>query len=181
MANVAVKHWRFLAKMGISECQWFEGIGNYTAVRKLADFGASSNTISPDSPVVLTIKVLFSRPGLPLSEQVTRGRMELLSTSFRSYEQLIREQFNEMFGQHGFDARRDIAGIILNRWGHAYLSPQPGFFFGSQQQQAPGEVLRQSPFGRIAFANSDLAGIMDHRASIMEAKRAVTQVSPITA
>jgi spermidine dehydrogenase len=176
MANIAVRNWRFLAKMGISEAQWFEGIGNYTAVRKLAQFGAPSQKISPDSPVVLTLKILFSRPGLPLAEQVTRGRMELLSTSFLAYEEQLREQFNEMFGQHGFDARRDIAGIILNRWGHAYLSPQPGFFFGSSGKPAPGEVLRQAPYGRIAFANSDLAGIMDHRASIMEAKRAVQQV-----
>ena len=30
--------------------------------------------------------------------------------------------------------------------------------------------------GRIAFANSDITGIMDHRASIQEAKRAVDQV-----
>jgi spermidine dehydrogenase len=177
MANVAVRNWRFLAKMGISEAQWFEGIGNYTAVRKLATFGAPSQTISPDSPVVLTLKVLFSRPGLPLEEQVTRGRMELLSTSFSTYERLLREQFTEMFGQQGFDARRDIAGIILNRWGHAYVSPQPGFFFGIGGKPAPGEVLRQTPFDRVAFANSDLAGIMDHRASIMEAQRAVQQVT----
>jgi spermidine dehydrogenase len=36
-------------------------------------------------------------------------------------------------------------------------------------------LLRTTPFGRIAFANSDLAGIMDHRASILEARRAVGQ------
>jgi spermidine dehydrogenase len=76
----------------------------------------------------------------------------------------------------GFDPRRDIAGLILNRWGHAYLSAQPGFFFGEGGNPAPGEVLRNTPFGRIAFANSDVTGIMDHRASIQEAHRAVGQV-----
>ena len=30
-----------------------------------------------------------------------------------------------MFAPGGFDPRRDIAGIILNRWGHAYVNPQP--------------------------------------------------------
>jgi spermidine dehydrogenase len=35
--------------------------------------------------------------------------------------------------------------------------------------------MRRHPFGRIAFANSDLSGIMDHRASITEAHRAVQQ------
>jgi spermidine dehydrogenase len=81
-----------------------------------------------------------------------------------------------MFASSGFDAQRDIAGIILNRWGHAYLNPQPGFFFGKDGQPAPREVLRNAPFGRIAFANTDLAGAMDHRYSILEAKRAVGQL-----
>ena len=175
MANVAVRNWRFLYKLGISECQWFEGIGNYFALRKMAAFGPVSSSVSPDSPVVLTLKIRFSSPGLPIGEQVTRGRGELLSTSFREYEHRIREQFSMMFSGTGFDGHRDLAGIILNRWGHAYLSPQPGFFFGKDANPAPGEVLRNTPFGRIAFANADLAGIMDHRASILEAQRAVGQ------
>jgi spermidine dehydrogenase len=37
-------------------------------------------------------------------------------------------------------------------------------------------VLRGAPFGRISFANTDLAGAMDHRFSILEAKRAVEQI-----
>jgi spermidine dehydrogenase len=175
MANVAVRNWRFLYKLGVTSCQWFEGIGNYCAVRKTALFGPQSKTINPDTPVVITLKILFSKPGLPLEAQVTTGRAELLRTSFRDYERQIREQFTQMFARAGFDARRDIAGIILNRWGHAYLSPQPGFFFGTNEAPAPGEVLRNNPFGRIAFANSDLTGIMDHRASIMEGRRAAQQ------
>ena len=99
-----------------------------------------------------------------------------MATSFREYEKRIREQFTEMFSAAGFDAGRDIAGIVLNRWGHAYLSPQPGFFFGAGGKPAPREVLRSAPFGRIAFANTDLAGAMDHRYSILEARRAVEQL-----
>ena len=40
-----------------------------------------------------------------------------------------------MFASGGFHPRPDIAGITLNRWGHAYVNPQPQ--------------------GRIAFANTD--------------------------
>ncbi|HZU25259.1 MAG TPA: NAD(P)-binding protein [Bryobacteraceae bacterium] len=177
MANVAVRNWRFLYKMGITGCQWFEGIGNYTAVRRTATLGGEvAPEISPDSPVVLTLKILFSYPGQPIGQQVSQGRAELFATPFSGYERRIREQFAMMFGSAGFDVRRDIAGIILNRWGHAYLAPQPGFFFGKDGQPGPGDVLRNNPFGRIAFANSDVAGIMDHRTSILEAKRAVGQI-----
>ena len=176
IANVAVRNWRFLYKMGISGCQWFEGLGNYIQVRKLALCGASSPTISPDSPVVLTVKILFPFPGNSAEQQGHMGRAELISTPFREYERQIRQQFTEMFARTGFDASRDIAGIILNRWGHAYLSPAPGFFFGKDGKPAPGDVLRAAPFGRIAFANTDLSGVADHRSSIIEADRAVGQL-----
>jgi spermidine dehydrogenase len=177
MANVAVRNWRFLYKLGLTECQWFEGIGNYLAIRKIATFGTEPAVISPDSPVVLNLKILFFKPGLTIQEQTSRGRMELFSTPFRSYERQIREQFTMLFARSGFNASRDIAGIILNRWGHAYLSPQPGFFFGKGGKPGPGDMIRQNPHGRISFANSDLAGIMDHRTSILEARRAVTQIA----
>ena len=176
MANVAVRNWRFLYRMGMSGCRWFEGFGNYVEVRKLALTGIEPPTISPDSPVVLSLKVLYSYPGEPTEAQGNRGRGEMLATSFKDYETQIRQQFTQMFAGSGFDAQRDIAGIILNRWGHAYLSPQPGFFFGRDGKPAPRETLRRAPFGRIAFANTDLAGAMDHRFSILEAKRAVEQL-----
>ena len=81
-----------------------------------------------------------------------------------------------MFGRSGFDARRDVAGIVLNRWGHAYVNPQPGFFFGTAGRPAPREVLRGAPFGRMAFANTDLVGAMDQRNCFLEAHRAVGQL-----
>jgi spermidine dehydrogenase len=176
MANVAVRNWRFLYKMGITGGRWFEGVGNYTEVRKVATFGADSPTIGPDSPTVLALKVLYSYPGLPTAAQGNKGRAEMLAIPFTEYERQIREQFQDMFGNNGFDARKDIAGIILNRWGHAYLSPAPGFFFGKDGKPAPADVLRNVPFGRITFANADLSGIMDHRTSILEANRAVGQI-----
>jgi spermidine dehydrogenase len=176
VAHVAVKNWRFLYDRGIHECRWFEGFGDFIAVRRLPTFGPGRPTLSPDSPVLLTFKVLFPSPGDPLETQVQKGRAELFATPFVEYERRLREQLSMVFGSSGFDARRDIVAIVLNRWGHAYLSPGPGFFFGRDGAPAPGEVLRHQPVGRIAFANSDLAGIMDHRSSIIEAKRAAAQI-----
>jgi spermidine dehydrogenase len=176
MANVAVRNWRFLYDLGMSGCRWFEGIGNYLTVRKMATIGGTSESFGPDSPTVLTIKVLFAQPGLPIGEQGSRGRTEMLGKSFAQYERAFREQLGDMFGSGGFDPRRDIAGVILNRWGHAYVNPQPGFFFGVDGKPAPRDVLRNELHGRIAFANTDLSGAMDHRNSILEADRAVKQL-----
>lgn len=176
MANVAVRNWRSLYKMGISGCRWFEGLGDYLSVRRMATVGNMPKSFGPDSPTVLTIKVLFAKPGLSIGEQGSRGRAEMLGKSFAQYERAFREQLGDMFAPGGFDPRRDIAGIILNRWGHAYVNPQPGFFFGVNGKPAPRDILRNRPHGRIAFANTDLAGAMDHRNSIREADRAVNQL-----
>jgi spermidine dehydrogenase len=176
LANVAVRNWRFLYKLGISGCQWFEGVGSFLQVRKVALCGADSPTIGPDSPVVLAIKVLYTYPGKSTEQQGHMGRAELMGTPFREYERQIRQQMTDMFARTGFDASRDIAGIILNRWGHAYASPAPGFYFGKDGKPAPGDVLRAAPFGRIAFANTDLSGMPDHKSSILEADRAVEQL-----
>src|SRR5207302_10095338 len=86
MANIAVRNWRFLHKMGISGCRWFEGLGNYLEVRKLATVGAHSPTFGPDSPTALTVKVLYADPTLNIAEQGARGRYQMLTTSFRQYE-----------------------------------------------------------------------------------------------
>ena len=176
MANIAVRNWRFLYKLGMSGCRWFEGLGNYLSVRKQATIGGMSPSFGPDSPTALTIKVLFAEPGLSIGEQGSRGRTQLLGTSFAQYERAFRQELSDMFATGGFDPRKDIAGIILNRWGHAYVNPQPGFFFGTNGQPAARDILRNAPHGRIAFANTDLAGAMDHRNSIREADRAVNQL-----
>ena len=55
-------------------------------------------------------------------------------------------------------------------------NPRPGFFFGLNGKPAPKDALRNQPHGRIAFANTDLAGASDHRNSIREADRAVKQL-----
>ena len=176
LVNVALRNWRPLYKLGISGAYWYGGFGEFGAVRKVPTFSTDDKTMGPDSPTVLTIKVLFCKPGLPMHEQQIAGRSELLATPYVDYERKTREQLTEMLGGTGFDPKRDIAGIVLNRWGHAYCSPQPGFFFGKNGQPAPREILRRAPFGRVAFANTDLAGVAGFGEAISEGQRAASQL-----
>ena len=170
MANIAVRNWRFLYKMGLSGCRWFEGLGNYLSVRRMATIGGQSSTFGPDSPTVLTIKVLFAEPGLPIGEQGSRGRAKLLGTSFAQYERQFREQLGDMFAPGGFDPRRDIAGIILNRWGHAYVNPQPGFFFGVEWQARAA--------GRPAGAAARSHRLREHRSRRARRTSATASAKP---
>jgi len=100
----------------------------------------------------------------------------MMAIPFREYERRIRQQFTDMFSRTGFEAERDIAGIVLNRLGTCLPQPATRILFGKDGKPAPRDVLRAKPFGRIAFANTDLAGAMDHRFSILEAQRAVAQL-----
>lgn len=174
--NVAFRNWRFMHKLGIAGARWFEGFGSFTEVRTVPTIGTDSETIGPDSPIVLSFPKNFMYPGLPIDDQTKRGRYELLSTPFRDYERQIRATLTDMFSGSGFDANRDIAGIVLNRWGHALLAPQPGFFFGKDGNAPPRDIIRARPVGRIAFSHTDLGGSSDHQHSILESSRAVRQV-----
>src|SRR5213075_531391 len=78
------------------------------------------------------------------TEQGSRERAKLLGTSFAQYERAFHEQMADMFAPGGFDPRRDIAGIILNRWGHACANPQPGFFFRPERKPGAEGYIEES-------------------------------------
>lgn len=174
-ANVAVRNWRFFDKLGFTVARWFEGLGWHVCVRRNVVF-EKTRPLTPDDPVILTFYIPFLSPELPAAQQGPAGRAKLLAPSYAEFERQIRLQMSEMFSAAGFDARRDIAGITLNRWGHAYCAPQPGFFFGKDGISPPYEAPRQM-HGRIAFAHSELQqGTMNMAFGMMEAHRAAGQV-----
>ena len=157
VVNVAVTNWKFLDKLGVTACRWFEGFGFSCNIRQPMIIGDYRPPLDPEKPAIITFYVPFYYPGLPVKEQGMKGREELLSTSYLTYESRIREQMVRLFGKAGLTLDKDIAGIILNRWGHAYVNPQPGFYFGKDGRPAPREIIRKR-FGRIAFAHSELNG-----------------------
>jgi spermidine dehydrogenase len=175
--NVAVRHWRFFEKLGCTAARWFEGFGWFTCLRRqLIIDGREPMPLDPRKPTVLTLYVPFlQHAGLPVAAQATAARYELLNRSYRDFEQLIRAQFQTLFGEYGFDARRDIAGIVLNRWGHAYVIQPPGFYFGTGGAPAPRERIRSAPVGRIAFGHSELTGTQVWETAYGEGERAAQQ------
>ena len=172
VANVALTNWRFLARLGISAAFWNEGLGFTCNIRRPMIVDGQSEPLNPDQPTVLTFYVPIYKPGLPWKQQGIVGRAEMLGTSFTEYERQLREQMVTMFAAGGFDPVADIAGIVLNRWGHAYGNPAPGFLFDSDAGPAPADILRE-PVGRIAIAHSELRGHQYWTGAAGEARRAV--------
>jgi spermidine dehydrogenase len=177
VVNVALTNWRFLYRLGITAAIWDRGGGDFGCtcnIRNPMQVGGYVPPLDPDRPTILTFYTPFHRPGLPLREQATRGRIELLRTSYPEYERRIHAQMVKLFGASGFDPARDVAGLILNRWGHAYSVPFPGFF-GGASGRAPRDVIR-NPHGRIAFAHSELAGWQHWGTAADEGRRAFGQL-----
>lgn len=72
-------------------------------------------------------------------------------------ERNLRDQLARALGPGGFDPARDIKGITVNRWAHAYAyeygRPWDTFWpYG----ELPSHVARQT-WGRVAIANTDSA------------------------
>ena len=175
VVNVALHQWRFLYDQGITAVSYEDDFGFTCNVRQSMIVGRHHQPLHPDKPIVLTFYVSFPHAGKPLRDQASGARTEMLATSYRQYEMKIRSLMTRLFARNGFDARRDIAGIILNRWGHAYVCPAPGFYTGRDGKRAAPDVLRE-PLGRVAFANSELNGHQHYRIAMEEGWRAVRQV-----
>jgi spermidine dehydrogenase len=173
--NVALDNWRFLYDLGFSGCSWRGGFGFTANIRPNMYVGDYRPPLDPDKPNLFTFYVPFNQYGLSLVEQGHVGRAKLFSTSYRMYETQIRQQMTTLFGSAGFEPARDIAGIVMNRWGHAYCNAGPGFYTPKNGKPTPADLLRQ-PIGRLTFAHSELNGNQHWPIAAGEGHRAALQV-----
>lgn len=107
---------------------------------------------NPDRPTMVGLSVPFHDAGQPARAQAAAGRLQMLELPFADYERWARQDLQAVLGVHGFDAARDIAALSVCRWGHGYVYPDPGFLTDGAREQAA------KPFGRIAYAHTDLDG-----------------------
>jgi spermidine dehydrogenase len=176
VVNVALNNWRFLKNLGFSAARWYEGFGFFGSIRAPMKVGDQVAPWHPDQPMVMTFYVPFHSPGLDIQTQGILGRSKLLGKSYIDYEREIRSHMNELFTPGGFDAARDIAGIILNRWGHAYVAPQPGFYFGGPGGEGLSAPIKKG-HDRIFYGHSELGARMNYRNAIAEGGRAGEQAA----
>lgn len=180
IVNVAVRNWKFMDNLGIASLRWFDDdLGWFTTLRRqmILD-GKEPMPLDPAKPTVLTMYNSFCIPGLPVEQQTVAARMKMFGMSYADVENKVRDQFTKMFAAGGFDADRDIAGITINRQGHAYVVTPPGFFFGKAGQPAPSDVIREK-HGRIAFAHAELVGAQMWEGAVHEGERAARQLAGI--
>jgi len=177
IANVALHNWRFLYRLGAPAVRWMDDgsmFGYCANIRRNMVVGDYNPPLHPDKPTLLTFYMGLYTPGHTAYQQGVLGRMRLLSTSYVEYERTIRRQMDEMFSGVGFDAKRDIAGIVLNRWGHARVIQPPGFYYGVNGKPSPREIVAKG-FGRIIIAHSELNGAQNYTGAFQHGKRAAEE------
>ncbi|HEX3848716.1 MAG TPA: NAD(P)-binding protein [Steroidobacteraceae bacterium] len=160
IVNVALRRWRFLYDLGFAACRWFDdadGFGYCCNIRQNMVTDRHAPPLHPDRPAVLSFYMGLAMPGLPAAAQGMAARARLLSTSYADFELKVRTQMLRLFGSAGFEPERDIAAIVLNRWGHARLIEPPGFHYGVDGKPSPLERVRAG-YGRVAIGHSELNG-----------------------
>ena len=173
--NVAVRNWRFLEKLGASAVRWFGGeMGFWLNIRQPMKMDGSTMPLDPDKPVVLSNYIAFPSPGYDAKSQGIMGRARLFSMSYADIEAWVVRHYTQLFSAYGFDAERDIGGIITNRWGHAYVCPGPGFFFDRDGVRSPMNTV-QAGYGRVSFGHSETGGRQMWSEGVEQGRRATMQ------
>ena len=176
--TVALRNWRAFERLGINgvSCP-----GSYFSSFRLfpgPQIGASSGPRSSDDPIMVHMLRTPCQPGLPTErDQHRAGRAELLGTSIETFERHVRDQLDRALKAGGFDAQRDIAAIIVNRWPHGYAYEYNPLYdpWDIPESEQPHVIGRQR-FGPIVIANSDSGAAAYTDSAIDQAHRAVGEL-----
>ena len=120
--NVAVNNWKFVEKAGFYTIYAPESFCSNIWMNFPLHAGGYEFTRSSSDPALIHI---FHMPNVNRrfdhpKDQAREGRRKLLSMSFTDFETAIVSQFEDMWGEFGFDAKNDIEAITVNRWSHGY-------------------------------------------------------------
>ena len=134
---------------------------------------------NPEDPIILHIPYVPSVSDKNLSprEQFKAGRYKLYSMSFDDFESKIIDQLDRILGPGGFEAKRDIAGITVNRWSHGYtyqyndLHDAPQGIWGDNGPHIAG----RKQINRISIANADSNASAYTQSAIDAAYRSVQE------
>ncbi|WP_226017918.1 FAD-dependent oxidoreductase [Novosphingobium sp. FKTRR1] len=171
--SVLLNNWRALAKAGVGTIQFPTGYYQNAFIDRAVEIGGYAGPKSVDDPVLMQFSRIPHAPGLSEHDQSRAGRAELLGTDFATFEDNLVDLLTRTVGPYGFDARKDIGAVIVNRWPHGY-SPEYNPLWDKQPDgpNAPNVIGRRK-FGAIAIANADSARAAYTDAAIDMAHRAV--------
>ncbi len=179
LTNVLIRSSEAMDKLGIAGAScpgrmharifMFKGLNTGGYTHKFADKGPVPLTfwgsISPAADVV------------DIKAQMRDSRARMLALTFEDYEREVRTVLKGMLGPAGFNVKRDVLAITVNRWPHGYSHDYLDLWDPDWPEgEAPHEIASK-PFGNITMANSDAGADAYTHVAIDEAYRAIQEIS----
>jgi spermidine dehydrogenase len=171
--NVLVRNWEPWKKVGVSEILAPNGYHTYVSLDFPVSIGRYECPTDPRQPIIVHMERNPNRPGLPRKQSHRFGRADMLATPFSTIEMEVRSQLARMLGPAGFDPKRDILAITVNRWPHGYAYTYDTLSDPDLPEAERPHVLGRRAFGRIAIANADAGAAAFTNVAIDQAQRAV--------
>ncbi|MBM4219432.1 MAG: NAD(P)/FAD-dependent oxidoreductase [Gammaproteobacteria bacterium] len=181
--NVLVDNWKAFQRLGIfaAYCP-----GSYCSDIRLTyplRFGDYASARSPEEPMTVHMyRIPLPGGDTTVREQFWRGRYELLSTTFETFERQVRDQLGRLLKDGGFNAARDIKAITVNRWPHGYAvgydteTETMNYSSGEWPDEKKLWLTGRRRHGRIAFANTDAGAMAMTEEAIEQAHRATQEL-----
>jgi len=178
LTNVLIRSSEAMDKLGIAGAACPGRMHAKVFMFKGLNTGGYRHEFSDTGPVPLTLWGSISPPEsiIDLKEQMRASRSRMLALSFEDYEREVRLVLDGMLGPAGFDVKRDILAITVNRWPHGYSHDYLDLWDPDWPKgQAPHEIASQ-PHGNITMANSDAGADAYTHVAIDQAYRAVQEL-----
>lgn len=176
-SKVLVKNWHAFVKLGVHEIYSPTAFHSRVKLDYPVHLGGYRSPTKPSEPMVLHLVHVpyFPHSRMTAREQAHAGRAKLLGMPFSDFEREIRAQLDVMLSPGGFDARRDIAAITVNRWAHGYAYAHNSLYDRATDEDEIPARARQK-VGRVTIANSDAAWDAYAHTAVDQAARAVDEL-----
>ncbi|MGE0625665.1 MAG: FAD-dependent oxidoreductase [Pseudomonadales bacterium] len=179
IVNVALANWHAIADSGLGSFYSPSGVLCNMGMDFPVSLGGYAFTGSPDEPCVLQG---WHAPGCGKSgsgrEQFNAGRQEIYQTPFADYERQILAELDAVWGPHGLDVARDVAGLTVNRWPHGYAYEYMDLWDPPEWDRGAGaHVTGRQQIGHISIANSDSEQYAYVNGAVDGAYRAVRELT----
>ena len=177
-AKALIANWTSFVHAGVHEIYAPSAFYARTRLDFPVSMGSYKFPKSPQEPMVVHFVHVPEPDGSfeNVRDRARAARGILLGRSFAEYEAAMRDQLQRMLGSHGFDDKRDIAAITVNRWSHGYSYMDNTLYDKTGDVKNLAAAARQR-IGNIACANSDTAYDAYLHAAIDEAARAVRDLA----
>jgi spermidine dehydrogenase len=175
ISNVLLQSWAPFEKLGVSSIHAPNGYHQEIMLDVPLAIGGYESVREPNQPVMVQLVRNPHVPGLPRREQNRLGRADMLSTPFEVTESQVRRQLDRVLGPAGFDSRRDIIALTVNRWPHGYAYAYDTLGDPDLPEAARPHVIGRRAFGRITIANADAGAGAFVNVAIDQAQRAVQE------